>query len=1296
MRSYAVALILVTLVSLSFALTNVTSCMLINGSDTYVLQNDLFNGSTPTNPNTFAFSTSCIRIASPNTVLDCAGHSITGNGSVDLGVVVDEEPTTTSNVTVKNCVISNYHIPLYTLAVTGSEFTNVTAFNNTLDGMFFNMANSNVTSNTAYGNPDEGIFIYGSGNNLSGNTVCNNTGDGFKMTGFYSTASNTFGGNTICGNGGDGMSADISSGLLTIFSSGNHFYNNSGHDVGMYSNVSLQMTDDAFDNPAGDMKDFTVLSLSDANATGGYTINWTSQPAAPPAGLQAVGGRFLNISQATANESIDSASWSWSDSEPLAPLESMFQLWRFDSLGWTLLNSSPDTSANTLSVSNEVPGSVYSVMLNATCPAPINASGTYTLSGDAAGEPNDASDIAAGAMACVKIGAPNVVFDCGGFNVVGDGSAATSYGIALNGSASNVTVQNCPGVRSYSVGVMASGVNNTLIRNTTSAGNGEGFVLSGLGNNSFSSDLSANNSGSGFSIVTGNNSVVSSSDSIGNNGNGFSIVAGNGLFMPIDNAIGNNGSGFSIVAGNGASFPIENATGNNGTGFSATVGDSASFPIVTATNNNGAGFVVSAGNSASFAIDTATNNNGAGFVVSSGDVASFAACTVQGNNGAGFVVSTGNFPDFSANDALSNNGAGFVVSSGNASLFSANTVLSNNGTGFVVSSGSSSNFTANTAGNNSGSGFVVSTGPGGIFGNNSASGNGGTGFSIAPGDGTSFSTDNASGNAGSGFVISGSTNSTFSGELAGTNGGSGFVLSGGDQNAISGLTAAGNAVSGLGVSGANNTLVSGAHLFGNSPDLLVVGSSDQLNMSSVVFDSAGGNYSNYTNISLGDLVDSSFSISHATQPAALPTNEISFAGKFVNITSLSGNTSIDSLVFHWLDSEVTAGGYNEGFFNVYDYNGTWFPYSNLPDTTANTLSLSNVTRFSVYGILQASAPSGGGGTSGGGGPLPALSISFNSTSGVVTVTSGGSPVPGATVKEDGVLVGTTDSNGQITIPGCNQSVTIDALMGGYTAASAAVTLMACSAQPPACTTDDNCSSAQACVAGACVAVNCPNGSVVNHQCVQNQTNQCTSPSCCTNSSVCSDTQACVTPSGAPPTQASPGSCQQVTGQCGYAANHAFVPYNYTCGTEPGCPSCPSGQSCVEHQCVQYGLSCPSGGVVGATVTCNATQNGQACPDCNYTVTDPSGATTSGQANPDGSITLPLNSAGQYRVSVMGAGAAVNSAQIVASAPAQQPPAQPPSPPVAAGPDLLSLVWLLVLLIIVIAAVIYWRSRSGKR
>ena len=1263
-------LLLTVLILLSAATfsVNVTSCMQINSSGSYVLQNDLFNGTVPANPNS-VFSFVCVRISSSDVNLDCAGHHITGNGSVDIGVATDEEPTPLTNITIQNCDVSGYHIAFYGNNDHLSVWRNNTAHNTTLGGFFLtSLGNSNATNNSAFNNGQMGMFVYGSGNNYSDNFVCNNPQDGMRMTGFYSTANDTFFNNIICGNGRYGMSASLASGTLTVFSSGNHFYNNN-LDMGMLANVSMQMSGDVFDNPSGSMKNFTVLSLSDADTSGGYTINWSAMPAPLPAGYQTVGGRFLNISQATSGESIDQLTWSWPATEPLVSLSSTFQLWKYNTSGWVALNTSPDTVGRTLSLSNHVPGSVYAVILNATCPAAITAPGSYSLSGNAAGEPNSAAEIAGGAMACVKIGASNVLFDCNGFSVAGDGSATTSYGIALNSSATNVTVQNCPSVQGYTTGVEASGVNGTILSNITSANNGQGFFLNSTGNNTFIFDVATNNSGSGFTITTGSNSVVSQSNSTNNNGYGFSITSGDNLYLPIDLASGNNGFGYSVTTGNNPNFAIDTASNNNGFGFAVIAGANANFAIDNASGNNGYGFSVVTGDNPNFAIDTAANNNGFGFAVVTGNNPNFAIDSATNNNGYGFSVVTGDFPNFAANSAVNSSSFGFAVTSGRNGTYDDNSAIGNNGYGFSIASGNGTTFTANNA-----------------------SSNAGNGFSLSPGSSSVFVSNFAQNNTGSGFRVSAAMSNTFTGDFAGTNGVEGFLLSGGNGNNITNLSSGRNTAAGLDISSANNTLVTGAHLYGNAPDFSVSGNGTLFNLSGVSFDSAGGAFANYTNLSVNDLVDSAYSISWSAEPPLLPSSTVSFARKFVNITGITPNASVDSLTLQWLQSEVTAGSFIESNFRIFYFNGSWTQQPPLP--AGHTLSMANVSAPGVYGILAIPLVSSGGGPSGGG-ATPALTISYDPSTGTATVTSGGTPVPGADVKVDGSEIGTTDPSGKIQIPGCGQGATLDALKSGYTAASASVSLMSCA---PACTSDQNCSASQACVSGMCVPVSCPNGTVTNHQCVvQNNTNQtkCVAPSCCTDSSQCGDTQACVSPSGAPATASSPGSCQEISGQCGVAAGHAFVPYNYSCGSEPGCPSCPSGQSCQDHKCVQNDISCPSSGIVGDNVTCKATQNSQACgpqDNCTATVTAPDGRQLSANPDENGNVLLPLALPGNYTVTLFKSGQAVKVLHVSAiprSTPAEQ------NPPTAAGPDIFSMLWLLLLLLIVIGAVLYWRSRSRK-
>ena len=93
-----------------------------------------------------------ITIDADNIVLDCAGHSITGDGSGN-GIYLSSR----TGVTVKNCVVTNF----------GAGITLESSSYNTLTG------------NTANDNAFRGIDIESSSNNnnLTGNTANNNAND---------------------------------------------------------------------------------------------------------------------------------------------------------------------------------------------------------------------------------------------------------------------------------------------------------------------------------------------------------------------------------------------------------------------------------------------------------------------------------------------------------------------------------------------------------------------------------------------------------------------------------------------------------------------------------------------------------------------------------------------------------------------------------------------------------------------------------------------------------------------------------------------------------------------------------------------------------------------------------------------------------------------------------------------------------------------------------------------------------------------------------------------------------------
>ncbi len=259
---------------------------------------------------------------------------------------------------------------------------------------------------------------------------------------------------------------------------------------------------------------------------------------------------------------------------------------------------------------------------------------------------------------------------------------------------------------------------------------------------------------------------------------------------------------------------------------------------------------------------------------------------------------------------------------------------------------------------------------------------------------------------------------------------------------------------------------------------------------------------------------------------------------------------------------------------------------------------------------------------------------------------------------------------------------------------------------PECTDDGQCAVNERCVQGSCERFPCECGEYRNHECVEYDC--CSDSECaageycyahkcweeepeyeCTSDSMCAGSEYCDIPAGA-----AGGSCEPVEAKpCGEIRDHAFVPYGYECGDEEGCPSCPSGEACLKHECVQADVSCPSTGMVGDSKTCEAREEGEICPACDYEVTSPDGRKFYGKTDENGNFELPLELKGTYQVTLLKEGQPVRTIQVQAF-----PQAEPEEPekPTAGGPDAGMLLWAAVLVLAAAAFLVYWRSRGKKR
>ncbi|MBN2122339.1 right-handed parallel beta-helix repeat-containing protein, partial [Candidatus Micrarchaeota archaeon] len=238
---------------------------------------------------------------------------------------------------------------------THNIITNNTA-HSTKRGFYLHSASNNnsLINNTAYNNSYYGFIVESSSyNNLTGNTAYNNT-EGFYLT---SSSTNILSNNSAYNNTAYGLHVSSGSGNSIL----NMTFFNNGYDF--YAVSTSYILDSCFIlNPAGTFSNYTSLSIEDAQSGGEeYTINWSATPGSNPTNRIPFEDKFVNISEVAGSPNVASIIWSWLDSEAEGYTESNFELWKYNSSGWTLLNGTPDTSANTLAIYGHDIASIYGI-----------------------------------------------------------------------------------------------------------------------------------------------------------------------------------------------------------------------------------------------------------------------------------------------------------------------------------------------------------------------------------------------------------------------------------------------------------------------------------------------------------------------------------------------------------------------------------------------------------------------------------------------------------------------------------------------------------------------------------------------------------------------------------------------------------------------------------------------------------------------------------------------------------------------------------------------------------------------
>lgn len=286
-------------------------------------------------------------------VVEQAGHGISATDSQLFIRYNDINSIQKAGVYLLRCVncyvgYNQLHNSFYGVYSTNSNLS-VFSYNRIYDNdagiVFYQTNGSDVSYNNVSGNKD-GIMLGSSPNiRLNHNEIYNN-----KLSGVYVEDSTNFN------------------------STNDHLYNNTEFDLfftvsSSYPlvNMSVFTSNLIIDNPYGNYNKYTRLAIQDVLENGtAYSIKWFNEDdiTLPDETAITFAGKLVNISSLTPGVSIDRITWQWLDSEVIHYYnESDFELWVYDG-AWTLLNDTPDTVANTLSISNLVPSSTYAILQN--------------------------------------------------------------------------------------------------------------------------------------------------------------------------------------------------------------------------------------------------------------------------------------------------------------------------------------------------------------------------------------------------------------------------------------------------------------------------------------------------------------------------------------------------------------------------------------------------------------------------------------------------------------------------------------------------------------------------------------------------------------------------------------------------------------------------------------------------------------------------------------------------------------------------------------------------------------------
>lgn len=528
---------------------------------------------------------------------------------------------------------------------------------------------------------------------------------------------------------------------------------------------------------------------------------------------------------------------------------------------------------------------------------------------------------------------------------------------------------------------------NTFINNTAYS-NTQGFFFEDSSYNNLTGNTAHSNTGNGFLVHSLSEDIqygynFTNNTAYNNSHDGFITFKLFDSVFEQNKAYNNSFMGFTIIENDNTTLTENTAFENRFFGFISDNSSNSTFIRNIAHTNKG-GFVLDQSDNNNNFINNTAYYNVDGFLVVSSDNNDLINNDAYSNAYSGVYLENSNDNQLIDNEVYDNGDiigtcptclvAGILLQGSSSNYLYENTA-SDNTDGILLNNSDNNLLYSNTAYDNNFSGILVIRSKSNILFGNVAYGNGLSYFPIPasfPGYAGIYlfrSTDNiltkniAHHNLVNGFTIGETNNSVLTENLAYNNDYMGFDTSAG-AGAVSNTyirnTAHTNKWTGMAFfTNANYSTVSESVIYNNTlGGFWVDGTIDTYSMQGVFLNPAG-TYINFTNLSFSDSVSmESYQVAWTSAPPTVPAKRTSFEQKFVIMGDVSGwdpPSEIDSITWFWLDSELTENdkNYDENYFELWKYNSSgWHMISSTLDTTANTITASNLQARGVYGIFE--------------------------------------------------------------------------------------------------------------------------------------------------------------------------------------------------------------------------------------------------------------------------------------------------------------------------------------------------------